>query len=79
MDAALLAAFNAQFGIQVKHLDVLAKLLGGKQVRGWYKEYRTQRAMENALPEEMAAAGVTPAEWASTLAGRQRTNDAHRE
>jgi hypothetical protein len=61
-DAALTAAFNANFKMALKH-EVIVKILGSPHVRGWYAEYRAGIAAQSSLPAQWKEAGLTPDEW----------------
>lgn len=65
-----MTAFNSHFGTVVSDPHVVKKLLGSLHVRGWYQEYRRERAEAAALPCHWAEVGLTSELW---LAGQVHT------
>lgn len=62
-DQALVTAFNSHFGTVVSDPHIVKKLLGSLHVRGWYEEYRRERAEAAALPSHWAEVGLTSDLW----------------
>lgn len=71
-DKELLEAFNSRFGTSLSDPDVVKRMLGSPHVRGWYAEYRAERAESQQLPPQWAEAGLTPAQWAQAAPVRQQ-------
>jgi len=77
-EKALVDAFNSHFKTTASP-EAVRRLLGSPHVRGWYSEYRQERARERGLPEDWAAAGLTADEWAAAQSARALRREARAE